>query len=275
MVTQLDLALDGCLSPASFTRPGRIVPPYAWIEHIPFAFWLVDAIQPRQVVELGTHTGNSFFAFCQAASGLPIHLSAVDTWQGDEHAGLYDETVYNAVRRYRDATFPDSTTLLRMTFAEARAKFAPGSIDVLHIDGLHTYEAVREDFTTWREAVSPRGVVLFHDIAVRDRGFGVWRLWDELTAQYPSFSFEHCNGLGVLAVGADVPEPVRRLCQLPEARAETLRLLYQRLGGSLLEWQSEHNRLLHELDGIYQSRSWKLASAIAGVANVVRGRRAR
>ena len=47
------------LRPIVFTRPIRLVDPTSWVPHIPFAFWLVDALRPRTVVELGTHTGNS------------------------------------------------------------------------------------------------------------------------------------------------------------------------------------------------------------------------
>ena len=63
---------------------------------------------PRTIVELGTHYGVSFFAFCQAVldEGYPARLHAVDTWTGDPHAGEYGEEVIGVVHRVRDAAFP-------------------------------------------------------------------------------------------------------------------------------------------------------------------------
>ncbi|MBL6082184.1 class I SAM-dependent methyltransferase [Belnapia sp. T18] len=207
----------------------RIAQPSPWAGHIPFAFWLVKALRPDCLVELGTHSGNSYFAFCQALNVFcpGARAYAVDTWRGDEHAGLYGEDVYADVAAFNAEHFVQFSTLLRTTFDDARSYFPDGGpdggIDLLHIDGLHSYEAVKHDFETWRSTLSPRGVVLFHDINVRERGFGVWRLWEELRRQYPSYSFDHSNGLGLLGVGTDQAPALSSLFALPPKDAADFR----------------------------------------------------
>jgi GT2 family glycosyltransferase/glycosyltransferase involved in cell wall biosynthesis len=212
-------ALDGLeLGEELFWEPMRAVPPDPWAGHIPLAFWLMKVLRPRLLVELGTHTGNSYFAFCQAVAGLNLttRCFAVDTWRGDEHAGWYGEEVFEDVSSFNGTHFAHFSTLLRTTFAEARPYFADGSVDLLHIDGMHGYEAVRNDFEIWQSALSECAVVLLHDVNVRERDFGVWRLWEELSVRFPAFAFDHSHGLGVLGVGPKPPPALTKLFALKD-----------------------------------------------------------
>ncbi|MGB9674615.1 MAG: class I SAM-dependent methyltransferase [Nanopusillaceae archaeon] len=171
----------------------------SWHGHINFAFDLVANVKPNILVELGTHKGDSYFAFCNAVleNNLNTKCFAVDTWLGDNHSGKYGEDVFKHVSEYnRKFTF---SKLLRMTFDEAKYLFDDNSIDVLHIDGFHTYEAVSHDFYNWLPKVNENGVILLHDIEVRRDDFGVYKLWSELKEKFEyTFEFKHSFGLGVI-----------------------------------------------------------------------------
>lgn len=216
--------------------PARVDLPLSWAGHIPVAMLLVDLVRPRLLVELGTYCGNSYNAFCQAVDSLELttRCYAVDTWEGDRQAGRYDSQVYDSLRAYQESRYGHFSTLLKMTFDEALSRFEPNSIDLLHIDGLHTYEAVRHDFETWQPKLSDRAVVLFHDTAVRQADFGVWKFWQELRTHYPSLEFPHCNGLGVLAVGRYTPPSLLELINLEGPARRGFLALVERLGNGVI-----------------------------------------
>lgn len=207
----------------------------AWIEHIPFALNLIRILRPKLLVELGTHYGDSYFAFCQAIkeNAVDCKAYAIDTWVGDEHAGHYGDHVYQQVQGINEEHYNYFSRLIRSTFDEASQAFSEGSVDLLHIDGLHNYEAVLHDFQTWKPLLSERAVVLFHDTNVRERGFGVWKLWAEISEQYPSFEFEHGHGLGVLAMGNQHDASTLELFNWLRNTPLQARKFYSFLGGRL------------------------------------------
>jgi methyltransferase family protein len=227
----IDAAPVACLSSASFWTPERLTNS-AWFEHAPFAFWLTTTARPELLVELGTHHGFSYFAFCQAVrrAQLPTACHAIDTWEGDEHTGFYGNEVFDAVNRYNERQYSGFSRLVRSTFDAALERFTPASIDLLHIDGRHRYEDVAHDFARWHPKLSDRAIVLFHDIDVREREFGVWRLWHEISGRYSSFAFTHGHGLGVLGIGADISDAVRALFEADEPAQNVIRQAYARLG---------------------------------------------
>lgn len=172
----------------------------AWSKHLPFAYDLVKEIKPKIIVELGTHQGESYFAFCQSVKDnhLPTVCYAVDTWQGDHQAGYYGNEIFDSVNSINNENFGHFSYLIRSFFDDASAQFANGTIDLLHIDGLHTYDAVKNDFDVWLPKMSQSGIILFHDIMVRHMDFGVWKLWAEIESRYTTFTFRSGHGLGVL-----------------------------------------------------------------------------
>ena len=207
----------------------------AWTEHVPFAMFLMNAMRPRIFVELGAFRGVSYCAFCQSAkeSRTGTKCFAVDTWEGDAHAGALEKDVLEILREHHDPLYGDFSTLVQSTFDDALTEFEEKSVDLLHIDGYHTYEAVSHDFNTWLPKMSDCGIVLFHDTNVWREDFGVWKFWAELTKKYPHFEFMHCNGLGVLAVGANYADKLKPLFEADAEQTEKIRKLFHGLGAAV------------------------------------------
>lgn len=192
-------------------------------------------LEPRKIVELGTHHGFSYLAFCQAvdACGLDTRCYAVDTWEGDDQAGFYENEVYDNLRLLNEEHYRAFSTLIRSRFDQALPYFSEGEIDLLHIDGHHTYEDVLEDFTLWKPKLSDKAIVLFHDTNVRRDNFGVWKIWQELAPLYPSIEFPHGNGLGILGVGKSLPEHILEFLNADVDDTRNLQLAYATLGGAV------------------------------------------
>ncbi|WP_295460907.1 class I SAM-dependent methyltransferase [uncultured Thiodictyon sp.] len=256
------------LARAAIVRPDRLGRPSTWNGHVPFAIWLVESLKPKVIVELGTHYGISYFNFCRAvkAAGLTTKCYAIDTWEGDEHAGHYGEAVFTDVHQHNETNYPDISRLLRMKFDEAVDYFSDGSIDLLHIDGLHTYDAVKNDFERWLPKLTPSAVVLFHDTNVKEREFGIWRFWEELARSYPlSLEFVHSHGLGVLQLtqGSD---SFYLDWLAPESLDRRLLVEYFSARGAEIEQQYTNHRLLAERDATIAQLQHLLAERDATIA---------
>lgn len=216
----------------------------AWTAHLHFACDLVASLKPRVFVELGTDRGESYFAFCQsvAENETDTRCYAIDTWRGDEHAGAYDETTFAEVAAHNSAHYSNFSALLRKDFDAALAQFEPESIDLLHLDGLHTEDAVRHDLAGWLPKLAPGGILLMHDVAVRARDFGVWKVWEELRAQGCAFTFSDAPGLGVWQKppATNLSAPLETLFAGSEPERESLKQYYRERTDALQQeiWQA-------------------------------------
>ena len=162
---------------------------FTWRDHRLFADWLIRRKEPETVVDLGVDYGYSTFCFALPGIG---HVYGIDSFEGDEHAGVKE--TYEFVLKKKDELELDNVTFIKGFFDDV-VKTWNKQIDVLHIDGLHTYEAVKNDFEKWTPFLKENGVILMHDTMVD--GFGVKDFFKEINL--PKTNFKHCNGLGVVS----------------------------------------------------------------------------
>jgi cephalosporin hydroxylase len=172
---------------------------------------IVAELRPRRVVEIGTFHGGTLWSFCQLATSDAV-LVSVDLPGGD-FGGGYDEAQSRRFRNFccheqRVVTLPlDSHD--PATVEDVRRELGGEPVDLLFVDGDHTYEGVKRDFELYSPLVRSGGVVAFHDI-LPDSDWErseVDRLWAEVREAYrsreilaPDEGLEHGRwaGIGVL-----------------------------------------------------------------------------
>lgn len=114
---------------------------------------LVDH-EPQVVVEIGSDHGGTLWAWQQLPSVRRV--LAVDLPLGGFHSGRSLDT-HGVEVVYGDSHKDE-------TLAELADLLADDRVDLLFIDGDHTFEGVRSDFVMYSPLVRPGGLVGFHDI---------------------------------------------------------------------------------------------------------------
>ena len=177
-----------------------------WEGHRDFVYDLINFLKPKMITELGSQYGCSLFTFCQSVkdNNLDTKIRAVDMWSGDIGAPDTGEEVFALVNKIKDTYFSNlDIKLYQMRFDDALPDFEDGSIDILHIDGGHTFEDVDHDLKTWLPKLSEDGIILFHDV-YSDIDDGSCVHWRETKKKYSNFfDFEHSCGLGILFPKSD------------------------------------------------------------------------
>jgi len=172
----------------------------AWKGHRSFAEWLIEKKQPKVIVELGVDYGYSLFCFANLNIGT---VYGIDTFQGDMHTGKHDdaEKLVNEIIEKNNYT---NIKIIKDTFDSVYDSWNT-PIDVLHIDGLHTYHDTLNDYNKWSKFLSSDGIILMHDVV----SFEGVRVVYNLSKLYKTY-FEHSSGLGVLSPNKDLIEEIKK-----------------------------------------------------------------
>lgn len=173
----------------------------AWKGHRTFAGWLINRVQPKIVVDLGVDYGYSLFSFSEHNIGT---VYGIDSFEGDEHAGHHGDA-YDTVIRVIEENQYKNIDVIKGYFDDV-VKTWDKPIDILHIDGLHTYEAAMNDYQKWSPFLTEDGVILMHDVVSFE---GVRKVYEEIPMH--KMFFTHSAGLGVLSKSESLINEVRNL----------------------------------------------------------------
>jgi cephalosporin hydroxylase len=155
----------------------------------------------RNMIEIGVYEGGSTYVWGQLvrrtsqdrnASGF---VYAIDEKIGDEgstlpgwerQAPVYWGTLVeaNIVEIVGHSEDPEIIRRLKERIEKDGKR---DEIDLLYIDGDHSYEAARSDFENYCHFVRPYGWIGFHDI--KKPSMGVVQYWNEISGKYEHHEF--------------------------------------------------------------------------------------
>jgi len=164
----------------------------------------VRTLKPQTVLEIGTHRGGTLYLWARLAHPEAILIS-IDL-PGGKFGGGYSPFRTPIYRRF--AQVRQKLHLMRAnshdpsTLAETKRLLSGRPLDLLFIDGDHTYEGVKKDWEMYSPRVRPGGLVVFHDVAGNYQETRVKAFWDTIKDSYSHREYmahpEKLYGIGML-----------------------------------------------------------------------------
>lgn len=174
---------------------------------------LVRERAPKRVLEIGTARGGSLFLLCQVCPDDALLISA-DLPEG-EFGGGYPRWKVPLYRRFAkgrqglrlirgDSHAPD-------TLEKVKAALGGEPLDLLFIDGDHSYAGVSRDLADYGPLVRDGGIVAMHDVVPgpEENVGGTPEFWNEIAGRFGGYIIKSAESQGCYGIGV-IPEWKRR-----------------------------------------------------------------
>lgn len=165
----------------------------------------VQPERPRTVIEIGAGRGGLLYCLCQvsAADALLISVDLPNRTENQPYRSAESRVFESFAMHGQTVTRILGNSGHRCTRDRVHELLDGREVDLLFIDGDHSYEGVKCDFDLYSPLVMSGGLVGFHDICVgADNWYGsqtltgeqadVKRFWNEL---------KNCNALEIVDFG--------------------------------------------------------------------------
>jgi predicted O-methyltransferase YrrM len=193
----------------AFTGGGGLIMPLQVRSEILLLLYIIKSKPPKNVLEIGTSNGGTLFLLSRVAAEDACIIS-IDLPLGAFGGG------YPAWKRPFYKSFAQKCQTIRLIRADSHelgtrdkveAILQMNKVDLLFIDGDHSYEGVRKDFEMYHRLVKKGGRIVFHDIVKHRQSVSceVSRYWEEIKLKYSNREIiEDPNqgwaGLGIITV---------------------------------------------------------------------------
>ncbi|MEI7425215.1 MAG: CmcI family methyltransferase, partial [Candidatus Staskawiczbacteria bacterium] len=182
----------------------------------------------EKVLEIGTAFGGTAMLWAQIVSPVGGHVYCADKafgWAHGRPAIYNDDSTYEKCISELKGDSHDSKFIKKVYDIV-------GEVDLLFIDGDHSYDGVKQDFENYSPLVKKDGYVILHDIVSSDyhrsQGVNVDIFWNEIKSNYLSYEFckpngdprirPDCMGIGVLKMEKKMVKKQEKLLETIDER---------------------------------------------------------
>lgn len=158
---------------------------------------------PDYIMEIGTMLGGTFYIWNRVFE--PKHVISINLPGGPFTNSGYSIKKSSLFDLFSDAEkdyiLGDSHS--SRTLEQVSRSVPEEGLDLLFIDGDHTYNGIKQDFEMYKQFVKQGGAIVFHDLNNEHEDVGVDRLWDEIVEKYESIEIDQSRteyGIGVIYV---------------------------------------------------------------------------
>jgi predicted O-methyltransferase YrrM len=190
---------------ATFKSCGISIRPWQLRPEIQALLATVRLHPPHVVVEIGTATGGTLFLLTRVAAddALLVSIDLPGAMFGGGYARWRSPLYRSFARANQRIELLRANSHHQSTVERLRQVLAGKPIDLLFIDGDHSYAGVRQDFESYAPLVAEDGIIAFHDIVSgrEEEVGGVPIFWEELKARHDATEFIADRDHGAFGIG--------------------------------------------------------------------------
>jgi cephalosporin hydroxylase len=166
---------------------------------------ILHKMELKRIIEIGTAKGGMIFLFSKIVS-RDAKIISIDLPKGPFGGG------YSFLRILLYKLFIEKDKkiyFLRMNSHDEKTlkkveKILNGKkVDLLFIDGDHTYDGVKKDFEMYKKFVKKGGFIVFHDITshIFDEKVEVYKFWNEIKNNFETDEISFKSNTGSYGIG--------------------------------------------------------------------------
>jgi chromosome segregation ATPase len=246
------------VSPAAFWRPAYLESSQR-LEHVPFAFWLVDALRPRVVVQIGTADATAYFAICQAVERLGLETDCFAV-EGFTPRAQDEVKRAESARDYHDAHYRTFSRWIPRSLERNSDQFSSGTVDLLVLSDSLSYDELARVVEEWRPRMSDQAVLLIDGTRSMSPQAAPPRIYRELRTEFAGFELPFGEGLGLVAMGSRPHDRMDRFLRTCETEPDrrTLVEAFGRLGRACVDALEAKAQEARANAGLAELRAYKI-----------------